>query len=89
MKASTTHPMRALVGATLATVLLVQPATAQDSEPVLEEIIVTAAYREQGLMDVPVSVSAVTGEMILDTGIQKADQVRPITKTSGVMKRST
>ncbi|MBT8078018.1 MAG: TonB-dependent receptor [Gammaproteobacteria bacterium] len=76
MKASTTHPMRALVGATLATVLLVQPATAQDSEPVLEEIIVTAAYREQGLMDVPVSVSAVTGEMILDTGIQKAEDVQ-------------
>ena len=36
---------------------------AQESEVRgLEEIVVTAAYREQGLQDVPVSISAVTGD---------------------------
>ena len=41
----------------------------------LEEIVVTAAYREQGLQDVPVSISAVTG----DTMAQTAERLRDIT----------
>ena len=41
-------------------------AVAQDSTPQLEEIVVTAAYREQGLQDVPVSISAVTGDTIVE-----------------------
>ena len=32
-------------------------------EPQMEEIVVTATYRETDLMDTPVSVSAVTDEM--------------------------
>ena len=43
---------------------------------VLEEIVVTAQYREQGLQDVPISVSAVTGDMITNTGIQKAEDLQ-------------
>jgi iron complex outermembrane recepter protein len=50
---------------------------AQDDSPrSLEEIIVTAAYREQGLQDVPVSVSAVTGEMMTRTALQKAEDIQ-------------
>jgi len=41
----------------------------EDSSPVLEEITVTAAYREQGLQDVPVSISAVTGETITEAAL--------------------
>lgn len=37
---------------------------------VLEEIIVTAQKREQSLADVPISVSAITGDKLRDAGIE-------------------
>jgi outer membrane receptor protein involved in Fe transport len=44
--------------------------TAQaQSTPALEEILVTAQKREQNLLDVPISVNAMAGEKIDDTGI--------------------
>ena len=42
---------------------------AQDSDLILEEVIVTAQKREQSLQDVPVAVSAFTGQQIQDAGI--------------------
>jgi outer membrane receptor protein involved in Fe transport len=64
----------AVAGCSLFAVTAVQ---AQTSAPrVLDEIIVTAAYREQGLQDVPVSVSAVTGETMTQTAIQKAEDIQ-------------
>lgn len=42
----------------------------------LEEIVVTAAYREQGMQDVPVSISAVTGDTITEAAIQKAEDIQ-------------
>ena len=60
--------------ATLFTSAAVQ---AQESEARgLEEIVVTAAYREQGLQDVPVSISAVTGDTMVETAIQKAEDIQ-------------
>jgi outer membrane receptor protein involved in Fe transport len=35
----------------------------------LEEVVVTAQKREQGLQDVPISITAVSGERIADIGI--------------------
>ncbi len=49
---------------------------AQETTPALEEIVVTAAYREQGLQDVPVSISAVTGDTITESAIQKAEDIQ-------------
>ena len=49
---------------------------AQEAPRSLEEIVVTAAYREQGLQDVPVSISAVTGETISRAAIQKAEDIQ-------------
>lgn len=37
---------------------------------VLEEIVVTAQKREQNLTDVPISVSAITGDKLRDAGIE-------------------
>ena len=52
-------------------------AQAQDTDGrSLEEIVVTAAYREQGLQDVPVSISAVTGDTIAESAIQKAEDIQ-------------
>ncbi|MEM7433436.1 MAG: TonB-dependent receptor plug domain-containing protein, partial [Pseudomonadota bacterium] len=50
-------------------------AAAQENSP-LEEIVVTAAYREQGLQDVPVSISAVTGDTMVEQAIQKAEDIQ-------------
>lgn len=55
----------------------VAPAShAQDEQAVLDEITVTAAYREQSLQDVPVSISAVTGDRLVETGFQKAEDIQ-------------
>jgi len=49
---------------------------AQEGARALEEIVVSAAYREQGLQDVPLSISAVTGETISRVAIQKAEDIQ-------------
>ena len=46
--------------------LVLPPAHAQ----VLEEVLVTAQKREQSLQDVPVAVSAITGEMLEQSGVK-------------------
>jgi outer membrane receptor protein involved in Fe transport len=57
--------------------LPVTPILAQDSETrILEEIIVTAQYREQGLQDVPISIMAVTADVITSTVIQKVEDIQ-------------
>jgi outer membrane receptor protein involved in Fe transport len=67
-----------MLGASIATTLLgFSGASAQESDVrSLEEIVVTAAYREQGLQDVPVSITAVTGEMMAQTAVQKAEDIQ-------------
>lgn len=54
----------------------VSTALAQEPPRALEEIIVTAQYREQGLQDVPVSISAVTGDTLTKTALQKAEDIQ-------------
>lgn len=44
----------------------------------LEEIVVTAQYREQGLQDVPLSISAVTGEMVTENAIIKVEDLQSV-----------
>ncbi len=54
----------------LTTVAMAQPALAQPaSETVFEEIIVTAQKREQSIYEVPVSISAFSGDAIRKSGI--------------------
>jgi outer membrane receptor protein involved in Fe transport len=66
----------ALAVITALTTLPLAAANAQDNTRALEEIVVTAAYREQGLQDVPVSISAVTGETMVQAAIQKAEDIQ-------------
>lgn len=51
----------------LACCSLVAPAA---SSQVLEEVMVTAQKREQNLQDVPIAVSAFTGEMLAESGVK-------------------
>lgn len=43
---------------------------------VLEEVLVTAQLREQSLQDVPVSVSAVSGEKLMEAGISRIEDLQ-------------
>ncbi len=42
----------------------------------LDQIVVTAQSREQGLQDTPISISAVPGEKLVDTAIQKSQDLQ-------------
>ena len=57
-------------------VLLAPPALAQDTPAEtsgLEEIVVTAQRREQSLQDVPIAISAVSGDTLRDAGANGID----------------
>ena len=59
----------------LTTPLISQPLLAQEqAEGALEEIIVTAQRREQSLQEVPVSITAFTGEQLERANIREASQ---------------
>jgi len=71
--------MKHLRSCHLVVLALVTPAailSTSIAEAQLEEIIVTAAYREQGLQDVPVSISAVTGEMMAEAALQSPSDIQ-------------
>ncbi|MFT5603415.1 MAG: iron complex outermembrane receptor protein [Paracoccaceae bacterium] len=46
------------------------------AQPVLEEVIVTAQLRTQSLQDVPVSVNALSGDKLLEAGIDKIENLQ-------------
>ena len=71
-----TSQVRAVIAAAVTLPLLPASQLFAQGSPVLEEITVTAAYREQGLQDVPVSISAVSGEMLVEAALQKAEDIQ-------------
>lgn len=56
--------------------VMVLAASASAQKHVLEEVYVTAQLREQSLQDVPVSVSAVSGEKMVAAGINKIEDLQ-------------
>ncbi len=54
------------------------PAPALAQEAVLEEIIVTARKREESLFDIPVAITAITGEQIENWGLNDLQDVAKI-----------
>lgn len=49
---------------------------AEQKRHILEEVIVTAQLREQSLQDVPVSVSAISGEKLMSAGLNKIEDLQ-------------
>ncbi|MCV6626561.1 MAG: TonB-dependent receptor, partial [Cellvibrionaceae bacterium] len=60
----------------------------QAQDLMLEEVVVTAQKREQGLQDVPVAVSAVSGEKIDDIGITDFEEVTLYTPSVSINRGS-
>ena len=73
------------------TAILALPTLAQNNEPtqlavqssasgfVIEEVVVTARKREEGLQDAPISITAVTGEALQLRQITSSDKLAQIT----------
>jgi outer membrane receptor protein involved in Fe transport len=77
MKSQHLCRLAAIASITPVAILSATAVTAQEvSTRVLDEVIVTAAYREQGLQDVPVSISAVTGEMMAEAALQSPSDIQ-------------
>ena len=73
--------------------LFVQDAIAQEiSEPRLEEVVVTAQKKEQGLSEVPISIQVLSSERITDMGVSSweeiAQYVPGLTVAKGVQEQS-
>ena len=60
----------ALAAALIASPCLAADETTNEDEPGMEEIIVTATYRDTRLMDTPLAISAVTAEDMVAKGIE-------------------
>lgn len=75
--------------AALAVAIYAPPVVAQDAVSAAEasegdEIIVTAQRREERLIDVPVSVAAVTGTQLADAGVRSTDDLVLVTPSLSV-----
>ena len=60
----------------LACAAILFPLSFSSHSATLEEVIVTAQLREQSLQDVPVSVNAVSGEKLLEAGLNKIQDLQ-------------
>ena len=56
---------RSAIALAVASAVSMQAAYAQDSNEVIDEVIVTATKRAVNIQDVPVSVTSVSGDMLL------------------------
>jgi len=59
------------------------------ADGVLEEVVVTAQKREQNLQDVPVAVTAFTGEMLRDSGVHDMFELSSIAPSLTVEQTQT
>jgi iron complex outermembrane receptor protein len=68
-----------------------QPAVAQDdaaeASPVLEEVIITAQKREQTLQEVPITISAFSGDFVNETGVQDIRGIQGLTPNLSIKSR--
>ncbi|MCX7358399.1 MAG: TonB-dependent receptor [Alphaproteobacteria bacterium] len=76
-----------LSGASLAAMgALASPALAQDSDEVTDEIVVTATGRAAAIQDVPLAVTAVSGEQLENSGVQ---DLRDVTQVAPSLQMGT
>lgn len=67
---ATTRPIRRALPLAIATITSAMATSVFAQSPMLEEVVITAQKRTQSLQDVPISVSAVGGEKMMEAGIK-------------------
>ena len=72
---------------TLAPVAFAQDSDNEENSMVLEEVIVTAQKREQSLQDVPITVTAFSGEFITENGVQDIRDIQGLTPNLSIKSR--
>jgi len=71
--------LKRIFSAALLTLAVTVVAGTAAAETLIDEIVVTAQKREQSLRDVPISVSVVTGEKILEQGFNDLEEITSFT----------
>jgi iron complex outermembrane receptor protein len=69
------HFKPTIVAATLAALFSISAQAQDEKNDEIEQITVTAQKRSQRIIDVPISVAAMTGEAIEDAGIQRLSEI--------------
>ncbi|WGL15397.1 TonB-dependent receptor [Microbulbifer bruguierae] len=78
------HPLRGISLATtaLASVIAAAPATVSAQEgPQLEEVVVTAQRRQENLQDIPVAVTAITGDALAEARVDSIENVQQLSSS--------
>jgi iron complex outermembrane receptor protein len=76
-----------LGGLLLANSAMGQDDTGRDESLVLEEVIITAQKREQSLQDVPLTVTAFSGDFITENGVQDIRDIQGLTPNLSIKSR--
>ena len=73
------HTVRHFAGLLLASAITFSAAGAyaQDDTAIFEEIVVSAQKRQQTLQDVPISVAVISGDRLVEAGIDNLDDLAP------------
>ncbi|NNJ65334.1 MAG: TonB-dependent receptor, partial [Xanthomonadales bacterium] len=93
MKLHTQQKIFALTLLLAASLFISGPAWAQDNQEqqesrgVLEEVIITAQKREQTLQDVPLTVSAFSGDFVTENGVQDIRDIQGLTPNLSIKSR--
>lgn len=78
----------ALLSAGHATPLYAQTESTNNTQPVIEEVVVTARRRAESMQDIPVSVSAFTSSDIAEVGITDISHISELTPNLIIMPNS-
>jgi iron complex outermembrane recepter protein len=91
--AATRFARRLALGVSLAAVAIAAPVQAQDADAVETaspaEIVVTAQKRSERLQDVPLAITAISGEKIADQGGLNLETAQAIIPTLNIQKSGT
>lgn len=83
------HPQRHSLAIAISAAVLASTTTPALAEGALEEVVVTAQKRTQNLQDVPVAVTAFTGEMLRESGIRDMFELSAIAPSLTVDQTQT
>jgi iron complex outermembrane receptor protein len=76
-----------LGGLVLSTTAMAQNESGQEESLVLEEVIITAQKREQSLQEVPLTVTAFSGEFIAENGVEDIRDIQGLTPNLSIKSR--